>query len=49
MAEIGVVLLVIVLLAVRGRLMKLAFRHGGTAASAGSGEDAPAERRRSAR
>ena len=48
MAEIGVVLLVIVLLAVRGRLMKLVFRHDG-AAPMGSGENAPAERRRSAR
>lgn len=39
MTVIGAVLLVTALLAVRGRLMKLAFRRGGKDISSQSGED----------
>lgn len=39
MTVIGAVLLAAVLLVVRGRLMKLAFRRGGKAVSAQGGEE----------
>lgn len=41
MAVLGVILLTVAVLAVRSRLMKLAFHRGGTGRPPQSGEDAP--------